>query len=247
MEICSSLSIIMRVKDFGESDLLITLFTPTQGKIKGVAKGARRSRKRFVNCLDIFSLVKMEYSTKKRGDLYFLHSGKLIDAYPGLRKDYNSLIRASYMVELTEMLFPWHLPDRPMFDTLLNSFETLDKGGNTEIVTVFFELAAMALGGYSINFEKCSMCGRAYKGVGTAVFRSDTGGIACMRCQEITKATPGMCPDTVNMIKKIQAGLSKECLNGSASRDFLNEIRPVLKLHREYRLENRPKTAGYLE
>jgi DNA repair protein RecO (recombination protein O) len=247
MEISSSLSIIMRVKDFGESDLLITLFTPTEGKIKGIAKGARRSRKRFVNCLDIFSLVQMEYSLKKKDRLYFLHSGKLIDAYPGLRKDYNSLIKASYMIELTEMLFPWHLPDRGMFDTLRSSFEMLNNGGNTDIVTVFFELSAMALGGYSINLEKCSICGRVYKGQGTAVFRPDTGGIACMKCQGVTKTTPSICPDTVSMIKRIQSGLSKECFDDCTSKDFLVEIRPVLKLHREYRLENRPKTAGYLE
>ncbi|MBN1903508.1 MAG: DNA repair protein RecO [Deltaproteobacteria bacterium] len=247
MEISSSSSIIMRVKDFGESDLIITFFTPLEGKIKGIAKGARRSRKRFVNCLDIFSHVKLEYSLKKKDGLYFIHSGKLIDAYPGLRKDYATLIKASYMIELTEMLFPWHLPDSSMFDTLMNSFEILDKGGNTHIVTVFFELAAMALGGYSINLEKCSICGRPYKGVGTAVFRPDTGGIACMRCQGVTKATPGLSPDTVNLIKKIQAGLTKECFDTCTSKDFLGEIRPVLKLHREYRLENRPRTAGYLE
>ncbi len=237
----------MRVKDFGESDLIITFFTPLEGRIKGIAKGARRSRRRFVNCLDIFSHVRLEYSLKKKDGLYFIHSGRLIDAFPGLRKDYGTLIKASYMIELTEMLFPWHLADSKMFDTLINSFEILDKGGDTDIVTVFFELAAMALGGYSINLEKCSICGRRYKGVGTAVFRPDTGGIACMRCQEITKATPGMSPDTVNLIKKIQSGLSKASFDTSGSKDFLDEIRPVLKLHREYRLENRPRTTYYLE
>ena len=65
MNIKSSTSIIMRVSEFGESDLLITFFTPTEGKIKGIAKGARRSKARFVNCLDIFSLVNLEYSQKK--------------------------------------------------------------------------------------------------------------------------------------------------------------------------------------
>ncbi len=237
----------MRVKDFAESDLIITFFTPKEGKIKGIAKGARRSRKRFVNCLDIFSHVKLEYSSKKKDGLYFIHSGKLIDAFPGLRKDYNTLIRASYMIELTEMLFPWHLADKGIFDTLVNSFEVLDKGYNNDIVTVFFELAAMALGGYGINLEKCSICGRSYRGIGTAVFIPDTGGIACMKCQGITKDTPGMSPETVNLIKKIQAGLTKECFDVCQSKDFLSEIRPVLKLHREYRLENRPRTAGYLE
>jgi DNA repair protein RecO (recombination protein O) len=99
-------SIIMRTKEFGEADLLVTFFTPDKGRLKGVAKGARRSRKRFVNCLDIFSLVKLEYSLKREGGLYFLHSGKLINAFPELRSDFGALSKASYMVELTEILFP---------------------------------------------------------------------------------------------------------------------------------------------
>ena len=237
----------MRVKEYGESDLLITFFTPTEGKIKGIAKGARRSKVRFVNCLDIFSLVNLEYSLKKKDSLHFIHSGKLLDAFPGLRKNYNTLIKASYMIELTEILFPWHLPDRVMFEMLKNSFETLDRGGNTDMVTVFFEVAAMSLGGYSINLDKCCECGRKYTGQGTAVFRPDTGGIACMRCQEITKMTPSMRPETVRTINILQTCLSHDHCRDDFSPEFFNEIKPVLKLHREYRLEKSPKSVIYFE
>ncbi|MBN2418669.1 MAG: DNA repair protein RecO [Deltaproteobacteria bacterium] len=247
MNINSSASIIMRVKDYGESDLLITFFTPAEGKIKGIAKGARRSKARFVNCLDIFSLVNLEYSQKKKESLHFIHSGKLLDAFPGLRKDYNTLIKASYMIELTEMLFPWQLPDRGMFEILKKSLETLDRGENPGIVPVCFELAAMSLGGYGINIEKCSICGRKYMGHGTAVFRPDKGGIACMKCQEVTKLTPAISPDTVMTIKEIQTGLIKENFEINHSAAFLSEIKPVLKLHREYRLEHKPKSSNYLE
>lgn len=247
MDIIKSMSIIMRVTDFGESDLLITFFTPDEGKIKGIAKGARRSRARFVNCLDIFSLVNLEYSQKKKDGLYFIHSGKLLNAFPGLRKNYGTLIKASYMIELTEILFPWQLPDRGMFDVLKHSFETLDQGCNIDIIHVFFELAAMALGGYSIKIDKCCICGREYKGNGTAVFRPDTGGIACMKCQDVTKMTPGMCPETIRTINTIQTGLSKDFQENCSSSAFLDEIKPVLKLHREYRLERKPISSNYIE
>ncbi len=240
-------SIIMRVSDFGESDLLITFFTPDKGKIKGIAKGARRSRARFVNCLDIFSLVNLEYSQKKKDSLHFLHSGKLMDAFPGLRKDYSTLIKASYMIELTELLSPWHLPDEKMFNLLKVSLDTLSRGSSAHTVHVFFEMAAMAIGGYSINTDKCCICGRRYMGQGTAVFRPDTGGIACMRCQDITKRTPGMGPETISAVNRIQSCLSENPMDNNVSDDFLNEITPVLKLHREYRLERSPKSASYIE
>ena len=123
----------------------------------------------------------------------------------------------------------------------------LDSGSNTDTTHVFFELAAMALGGYSINIDKCCICGRKYMGQGTAVFRPDTGGIACMRCQEVTKMTPAMCPETVSAIGAIQKNISKNYSCNSSLTDFLCEIKPVLKLHREYRLERSPKSANYFE
>ena len=58
------------------------------------------------------------------------------------------------MIELTEILFPWQLPDRGMFDILKHAFEIMDKGDNSDMVPVFFELTAMTLGEFSINIEK---------------------------------------------------------------------------------------------
>ncbi len=78
-------AIIMRTWEFGETDLLVSFFTSDKGRLKGVAKGARKSRKRFANCLDLLSLVKLEYELKRGRELYFLHSGKLVHAFPGIR------------------------------------------------------------------------------------------------------------------------------------------------------------------
>ena len=111
-------AIIMRVKEFGETDLLVTFFTRDKGQLKGVAKGARKSRTRFVNALDILSLVNLEYGLRREGALYFLHSGKLINAYPGLRSNFTSLSKASFMIELTEALFPQGVVEPRMFELL---------------------------------------------------------------------------------------------------------------------------------
>ena len=118
METTISQSIVMRIKEFGETDLLVGFFSEDFGRLKGIAKGARKSKKRFPNCLDIFSLVKMEYQKGRKGDLYFLDSCRLIHGFPGLRCDYSSISLASYMIELTEILFPIGVPDKGMFELL---------------------------------------------------------------------------------------------------------------------------------
>ena len=246
MKVHLSPAIIMRVRDFGESDLLVTFLTPDRGRLKGVAKGARRSKKRFVNCLDIFSLVNLEYGPRRKGDLYFIHSGKLLEAYPNLRKNYSTLSHASYLIELTEILFPWEVPDPGIFEMLKSMFNYLAVGERADQITAAYELIAMSRGGYGINLEKCCVCGRIYSGEGTAVFNPEKGGIACMKCQQVTAITPRMSPDTVNIIRMMQSKKFISFEQFDVSDEAIQEINPVLKLHREYHLGQRPKTANYL-
>ncbi|MBW1614313.1 MAG: DNA repair protein RecO, partial [Deltaproteobacteria bacterium] len=91
-------AIILRTKDFGESDLVVTVFSSLFGTLRGVAKGARRSSKRFVNSLTTFSLVNLAFSERRSSDLVLLESSDLIEGFPAIRSDYNLLSKASYMV-----------------------------------------------------------------------------------------------------------------------------------------------------
>ncbi len=247
MKTYTSHAVIMRTKEFGETDLLVTFFTLDKGRLKGIAKGARKSRKRFVNCLDVFCLAELEYSRKREGGLYFLNSGRLINAYAGIRSDFRVLSIASYMVELTEILFPWGVADQKMFELLTDCLEALTEVEKGDIIPLVFEVKAMTLGGYGINSDKCSICGRPYKGEGRAIFKRDKGGIACLKCQQETAISPGLDPQTVEMIRLIQTHPLGLLMKLQLKEDIAGELKPVLKLHREYHLGRRPKTANYVE
>ena len=247
MDNCLSTAIIMRINEYGESDLLVSFFTRDRGRLKGVAKGARRSLKRFVNCLDTFSLVTLEYRLKRSGSLHFIESGRLVDSFASIRTDYRTMSIASYLIELTEALFPMAMADQAMFDLLKTSLDLLDKGENRDFLPVIFETAAMRLGGFGINTEKCCICGRSYTGKGPAVFISERGGIACLKCRQITASSPKLSPDTVKWMCQVQAGNAEDLNNISVADEILVEIKPILKLHREYQLCRRLKTADCLE
>ncbi len=240
-------AIIMRINEFGESDLLVTFFTPDRGRLKGVAKGARKSRRRFANCLDLFCLANLEYELKRKGDLHFLHSCRLINAFPELRSDFSSLSLASHMIELSEILFPLGVVDRKMFELLENSFHVLNRGARKDALGIFFDAKAMSLGGYRIDLNKCCVCGRDYKGEGRAVFRPDKGSICCLKCGEESVISPGLSPESIKMLGLMQSGRWGTVEGLSFTNDMIREIKTVLKLHIEYRIGRRLKTAEYLE
>ena len=239
-------SIITRTWEFGETDLLVSFFTADRGRLKGVAKGARKSSRRFVNCLDSFCLTRLEYERKSGRELYFLHSGKLIHAFPGLRTDFHALSLASYMVELAETLFPPGVAEQRMFALLKNAFFALGGHMKKEELRIFFEAKALALGGYGIDFDRCCDCGRSYAGEGRAVFKQGKGGIACLKCEKESARLPGLDPDAAIGLRRIQATPLVDS-NGAPLTDIMmGEMKKVLRLHLRYSLGKELKTARYL-
>ena len=247
MEHHSSKALILRVKDLGESDLLVLFFTPHQGLLKGIAKAARKSRKRFVNCLDYFCLSELQYHRKRENQLFLVDSCKLIQGFEPLRTDYRLLIYASYFAELTETLFPLHVSSHEVFQLLVYCFDLLCHGEPADKVRMSFEGRAMALGGYAINLERCCKCGRFYKGEGRAVFVPERGGIACLRCAKESKTHPGMDPESVKVLAEIQDVKKKVAPQPDFTGKTGEELKRVLDQHVLYRLGKKLKSRKYLE
>jgi DNA repair protein RecO (recombination protein O) len=241
-----SQAIVLKTIPLGESDLLVFFLTPGKGRLKGVAKGAQKSKKRFVNCLDVFSLVRLEYSPRRTGDFYLLQSGKLENAFGGIRRDFKAMSAASFMLELTEILFPWGVADPEAFELLRGSLGRLSEAGDSETAVMVFEIRAMALGGFGIHLEACTCCGRAYLNEGRAVFDQEAGGIACLGCRQESARMPGLSPETARVIRAIQAGPWEAVCDTALGEDLKEELRPVLRLHRNQRLERELKTARYV-
>ena len=240
-------AIIMRVRKMGESDLLVTFFTPHKGQLKGVAKGAMKSRQRFVNALDLFSLVSLEYAPRRQGNLCLIESGKLLDAYPGLRADFSCLSKASFMIELVEILFPPGVAEPKIFELLTQSFDSLSQSEKSDLLPLLFEVKAMSLGGYRIDTARCSKCGRSYQGEGVALFMREKGGITCLKCGQPSMVSPILTPASVKAIETMRDKPFQEAMVLNLSEETMKEVKAVLKLHREYRLEQRLRTSKYVE
>lgn len=237
----------MRVREFGESDLLISFFTRDKGQVRGVAKGGRKSCKRFVNCLDLFSLVKLEYGLSREGALPLLQSGRLINGYPNLRANFSAISIASFMVELTEILYPQGVVEERAFHLLKNAFAGLSGGIKTGLMALLFQARSLAMSGFAIDTGKCCICGRAYRGEGRAVFIPQKGGIACLRCRKHSPRNPILSPYSIRVLGMIQTRELGDATDVMVPDSVVEELKPVMKLHREYHLERPLVTAKYVD
>jgi DNA repair protein RecO (recombination protein O) len=158
MNIYESEAIVLSTTDYGESDRLITFFTRSSGKVKGIAKGARRSQKRFVHAFEPFSLVAVHYHVSRSSSLLWVDACKLLNPHLELREDLQRWGYAALVCEVVKEMAPESEQQENLFGLLRESLVRLgeDKDAvNVVVITLFRLLSDL---GYVLDLRACRKC-----------------------------------------------------------------------------------------
>jgi DNA repair protein RecO (recombination protein O) len=178
--ICRSEALVMRHLNYGEADRIVTLLTPAHGMIKGFARAARKSRKRFGVGLEPFSRIEIQWRAG-RSDLCLLQDAELLDARSGLRGDLQNFALACYGIELVEMLLHEGEPHPDIYQLLQAYLDCLAGGGEQSFARLLLELRLIARLGYGPHLLHCSACFEHFS-AGRAAFDAERGGGLCLAC-----------------------------------------------------------------
>src|SRR5512136_629137 len=121
-------AIVLRSLDYGESDRILTFLTDEFGKLKGIAKGARRSKRRFANALEPFSLSNLLFSRRGRGGLALIEGSDVINHFAGIRTDLDRTLVAAYVAELADHFSMEGKKNLPLFDLLTDYLGFIESG-----------------------------------------------------------------------------------------------------------------------
>jgi DNA repair protein RecO (recombination protein O) len=179
MAISRGEAIILRSRDYSESDRLITFFTRKQGQLTGIAKGARRSKKRFVNTLEPLSHVVLTYAARSTSGLVRIDASELKNAFTALRIDIARLGYASLCCEMVLEISPERQANPRVFALLCQYLERLNLGADPENSTLLFQIRLLSLSGYAPNLQDCLRCGQKLGRVENWFFSIPQGGLVC--------------------------------------------------------------------
>lgn len=125
-------SFVLRTYPFREADLVVSFFTRDLGKLRGVARRARRPKSAFGSGLERLSLVRMSYFQKETAELVSLSGCELIESQFGLQTDYASSVALDYITEVAEQLLPPHEPNERFFRLLAAALAYLREGAASD-------------------------------------------------------------------------------------------------------------------
>jgi len=140
-------ALILRTYPYREADLIVSFFTRDQGKLRGVARRARRPKNPFGAGLERLSHVRMAYFQREGGELVSLNGCELIGSPFALQSDYASSVALDFLTEATEQLAPPHEPNEKFFRLLKSALDYLRAGGDLWAAVLYFSVWAVRLAG----------------------------------------------------------------------------------------------------
>ncbi len=177
-------ALILRTADYGESDKLITFYSPDLGRATGIAKGAKRSKKLIVNKLETFTLLTITCRLRNTSGLVFISEAELDNSYLLLRQDYRRYTAATLISELVVRLTRDQDPDDDIFQLLLWALNSLESAKSPLQTAALFNLRLMELAGYRPELEQCGSCNKQIDSGQNYIIHPASGALLCMKCSK---------------------------------------------------------------
>lgn len=177
-------ALVLAKVDFRDADLIVTAFTDQLGKVSALARGARRSQKRFAGRLEPMHTLRFELEEKPRGDLHTLKSSQIQNPRPTLLTELSRLTAAGKALSWVKKATTTHLSDPTLWHGLNQCLDDLgeEAPGDADDVVAAFGLRLLDIMGWGIHFSACVSCGKSCPAGKAAWLNPERGGLVCRKC-----------------------------------------------------------------
>jgi DNA repair protein RecO (recombination protein O) len=178
-------ALILRSLDFGESDRILHLLVPDSGRLTVIAKGARRSLRRFPGTLDLFNHLRVQVERRRSAAMARLAGAALIESFIPLRSELPRFAMACYLLELLDRLAPEGGARGDMqrlFAFALAALRALATRVPDARLRTLLELRALDALGLRPELLRCVRCGQVPRGTAEVDFHVADGGPVCENC-----------------------------------------------------------------
>ena len=242
MGLKESEAIVLRTYPLRESDLLVTLFTRLEGKVKGVARAAKKSKRRFGGALEPLTYVRTFYDDREGQELARLDSCEVIESPLATEISYPRAVALGHVAELLDELLPDREPSDAVFRLALAVLQEL-RGPALWMPLTYFELWMTRLMGFLPEFSECVVCGRSLEG-SRAFWHALADGLMCADDKRL--ASSEMSADS----RRIAAQMLRSPVSDFAGIDWPKalcaDLRKFLIQTLERHIEKKLVTAGML-
>ncbi len=198
-------AIVLKGLDLGEADRVITLYTRSFGKVRAIAKGARRPTSRLAGHVE--PLAHANFLLARGRELDVVTQAETREAYRAVRDDLLCTAAGWYVAELVDRFTVDRHPSAPTFELLATALRHLDGGHPPGLVCRWFDLHLLDRAGFRPELARCVQCRGALE-ESAQLFSPSGGGVVCPRCRALVEGSVGVL--TVRGLKALRYLLASE-------------------------------------
>ncbi len=232
-------AIVLRHADYRDFDRMVTLLSPTAGRVDALARGCRRPKNALLPASELFTHG--EFVLYRKGEQYTLTSCEITDAFYPLRLDTDRLCCGAYLLELAGAAAQPDQPAMQLYATLLQGLYRLSytEAIPRSVVSSFLLLYASIIG-YKPRLNHCALCRRALDTSAGAYLSPQAGGLLCAAC------SPGSAQRlSAEQILWMRRTLAEGMTDAQQKTDA-SEALPTLRRYVEFRLDRDLKSSRFL-
>ena len=247
-------AIVLRTYPLKEADLVVSFLTRDQGKLRGVAKRARRPKNPFGAGLERLSQVRMSYFQRENRELVNLDSCELIHSQFALASDYQAGVALDFFAEVSEQMLPPAEPNERYFRLLAAVLEHLRASGPGSVwrAATYFGLWSVRLSGLLPELHVCAGCGSWIddpEAPGRAYFTRARAGLVCADCRRSLRVENSweLSVESRGIAAEMLRSPVGQAAPGGWMRETAADLRRFLVQQIENHIERRLVTAPVLE
>jgi len=209
MALGKSAAVVIGSFPLGESDRLVTFYSRDFGKVRGVAKAARRMRSRFGSALELCTLGELIFFDGGRSELVRIDHFDITRPFDRVRDDLDRLAQAAWIIECVARLTAERDRHVALFGLLVRGLRALEGSRPPARVAICFGVRCVEVLGHRPRLNACVECGRAYPFPRPSL---GEGGLACEACARAGGDALPISPVTIGAFERLRAISWEEAL-----------------------------------
>lgn len=236
-------AVVLRHSDWGEADRVLGLFTREQGKLRAIAKGARKVRSRKAGHLEPFTRVALVLARGR--DFWIVTQADTIDAYLPLREDLVRTSYAGYVMELLDRFTYEEGENRALFNLLVDTLHRLSEDGDFFIPLRYFEIRLLDHLGFRPQLQQCVQGGEEIHAE-NQFFSARAGGVLCPRHGRAAPESRPISVDALRFMRHFQRSSYADARRAQVAQPVQQEMETLIQYYLTYLLERGLNTPQFI-
>ncbi len=238
-------AIVLSRFDLGEADRVLTLITPSLGKIKAIAKGIRRPSSRLGGSLEPFAELNVALARGRTFDV--VTEVRVGHAWLRLRDSLESAATAWYLAELADRSLEERHEAEPLYALLRRAYALLDAGMAPGRVARWYEMHLADELGMRPEVDRCVECDRVLEATESFRWVPPLGGVVCGRCPGPPADRSGLSLEALKVLKAYQR-MDIEAIAGlRLPEDAEREVEGAMREFMRISLERDARSLAFLD